>query len=102
MDEKVKKFRPIKMLNTYIKRPHVYREFNESDSLHFNPEAKRRAQKGMQTKQEDLDQILKNIKAHIDHKGKKVENISPEIAHHIEKFENINDFAKPPNFENKI
>ena len=102
MDEEKKKFRPIKQLNWFVKKPHIEREFVESGSLYFNPEARRKAQKNMETKKEDLDQILKNIKLHIDNKGKRIENISPEIAHHIEKFENINDFAKPPNFENKV
>ena len=55
LNEKEKKFRPIKQLNWFVKKPHLEREFKESDSLHFNPEAKRRAQKSMRTNNEDLD-----------------------------------------------
>ena len=39
--EKVKKFRPIKQLNWFVDKPHREREFSESASLHFSPEARR-------------------------------------------------------------
>ena len=96
--EKEKKFRPIKQLNWYINKPHQEREFKESASLYFSPEARRKAQKTINTNNEDLDLTMKNMRAHLEAKRKQQSSISPEIGHHIDKFENLNDLEKAPDF----
>ena len=40
------------------------------------------------------DQVLKNISGILEKKGKALNSFSPDILHHIERFENHNNFDK--------
>ena len=98
--EETRMFRPIKHLNWYLKPPPpLEREFKESASLRFSPDARRKARIVSDKNQEDLDLTLTNIKNFLEAGGKRVDAISPEIARQIDKFENLNDLEKPPNFD---
>ena len=37
----------------------------------------------------------------LEDQNKQLTTVSPEIGHHIEKFEALNDLDKPPDFEEK-
>ena len=41
---------------------------------------------------------MKNIKSYLETKGKRLNSVSPDIGHHIDKFENLNDLDKAPDF----
>ena len=55
-------------------------------------------QRAAQRGEDYMDSMLKNIKDLIDTKNLKLENFTPEIIPHINKFEHLNDFDKTPEF----
>ena len=73
--------------------------FKESRSLYFSPDARRKAKKTNDEGAEDLNLTMKNIKTYMEGKNKHLGVISPEIGHHIDKFEHLNDLTKPPKFD---
>ena len=101
-DPEIKKntFRPIKHLDYYVKPPKgITREFKESLSLKFCPEARRKARLVGGRPLEDLDLTMKNIQNFLEARGTRAASVAPEIIHQVNKFENLNDLDKPPTFD---
>ena len=72
--------------------------FNESRSLKFDGAERKRIQKAAQRGDDYADSMLKNIKDLMEQKNLRLENFNPAIIAQINKFENLNDFDKAPEF----
>ena len=72
--------------------------FNQSRSLKFDGAERKRMQRAAQRGDDYADSMLKNIKDLMEQKNLKLRNFNPEIIAQINKFENLNDFEKPPEF----
>ena len=72
--------------------------FNESRSLKFDGAERKRIQRAAQRGDDYADRMLKNIRDMLEDKKLRLANVNPDIIAQINKFENLNDFDKPPEF----
>ena len=72
--------------------------FNQSRSLKFDGAERKRIQRAAQRGDDYADSMLKNIRDLQEEKKLSLENVNPDIIAQINKFENLNDFDKPPEF----
>ena len=88
-DEKEKKFRPSKRLPS----------FDESASLKFNHKRREEEFKQKYNLKDDVDLVLKNIRNMLEEKGKRLKSFDPQNVQYIKRFQNLNDFEKPPDYD---